>query len=133
MSAHRSFPRPAGTLARRSALQETGRRLPALHLAGTAHDADGGPPGLAVVGITGKGRWQFSRDGGRSWSDLVALSPPLARLLAPDDRVRFLPARGWAGTATLTYRLWDRSRGTAGGLANLSSWRSVGGSTPFST
>ena len=57
----------------------------------------------------------LSRDGGRSWTDLGIASPGRARLLADNDRVRFVPARGWSGEVRLVYRAWDRT--TIGGLA----------------
>ena len=41
------------------------------------------------------------------------------RLLRDADRVRFVPARDFHGTAVLTYRAWDRTRGTAGARADL--------------
>jgi subtilisin family serine protease len=102
-------------------------------LAGTVGSpASGASVGLAVIGATGFGKWQYSRDGGRTWSELKMLSPSRARLLAPTDRIRFLPGPGWNGQATLTYRAWDQSTGTDGSVVDLSGPASVGGRTAFS-
>ncbi len=52
----------------------------------------------------------------------------------PDtDRVRFVPAANFNGVVGLVYRAWDQTAGIAGRKANLSSSKSVGGSTAFST
>ena len=79
--------------------------------------------GIAVTGVDNShGRWQFSRDGGGSWSDFGAPSDSAARLLAADSlsRVRFVPDADWNGTVAngLTFRAWDQTSGTAGGTAN---------------
>src|SRR5262249_15598630 len=52
-----------------------------------------------------------------------------ALLLRDIDKVRFVPAANWNGTATLTYRAWDQSSGTAGSTASATS---NGGATSFS-
>jgi hypothetical protein len=102
-------------------------------LAGTVLDADSGAKaGLAVVGVTGQGRWQFSRDGGSTWQDVGAVSWSRARLLGPADRVRFVPAANRKGAATIPYRAWDLTSGSAGGVAGLSSPSAVGGTKAFS-
>jgi hypothetical protein len=102
-------------------------------LAGTVSDSDSGESaGMAVIGETGFGKWQYSRDGGRTWSELKLLTPARARLLADTDRIRFLPGPGWNGLATLTYHAWDQTSGTAGSVVDLSAPSSVGGKTAFS-
>lgn len=121
---------PVLTGSGRLTLVPAGKRVRDI-LAGVVRDIDGlVPAGLAVVGATGAGRWQVSHDGGRSWSDLGAVSTTRGRLLGPDDRIRFLPQRGRKGTARLLFRVWDRTSGSVGGLVNLST--GVGGSTAFS-
>lgn len=101
-------------------------------LAGTILDADAGAlAGMAIVGVTGQGKWQFSRDGGATWQDLVAPSASRARLLGPSDRLRFVPSTNKKATATITYRAWDLTSGAAGGVVALSS-AGVGGTTAFS-
>jgi subtilisin family serine protease len=102
-------------------------------LAGTlASLAPGGSPGMAVVGVSGLGTWQYSLNGGRSWVSLAAASFAHAFLLPSTALVRFLPAKGWKGTAGLTYRAWDETTGTAGSVRDLTSWSLVGGTTAFS-
>jgi Bacterial Ig-like domain/FG-GAP-like repeat/Bacterial Ig domain len=96
-------------------------------------DPDPSPvQGIAVVGTTGTGAWQFSLDSGVTWIDIGSDSPALARLIRDSDRVRFVPATGFVGTARLTYHAWDRTSGAPGGTADLSADIATGGSTAFS-
>ncbi len=79
--------------------------------------------GIAVTGVDNShGRWQYSRDGAGSWTDLGTPGPATARLLAADSltRVRFVPDADWNGTVAngLTFRAWDQTSGTAGGTAD---------------
>ena len=78
--------------------------------------------GIAIVGSTGtaaQGVWQFSTNGGQDWSPLGTSTAASARLLRDTDLVRFVPAAGFVGTVTLTYRGWDQTTGTAGQTADL--------------
>lgn len=96
-------------------------------------DPDPAPlQGLAVVGLggTGNGAWQFSLDGGATWTGIGSASASAARLLRDTDMVRFVPNAGFAGSATISYRAWDQTTGSAGDAADLSG--GTGGSTPFS-
>ncbi len=88
--------------------------------------------GIAIVGVAGAamGAWQYSLDGGATWRDLGAVSSSAARLLRDTDAVRFVPAVGASGAATLTYHAWDRTAGQPGAVGNLAA--GVGGSTAFS-
>ncbi len=99
-------------------------------LGSSATDVDSGAPkGMALVGSTaGNGTWQYMLDGGQ-WLELSGLSSSQALLLRSTDRVRFVPDAANATTATLTYRAWDQSSGTAGTRVDASS---SGGSTAFS-
>ncbi len=84
-------------------------------LAGKVKDADGAVGmGMAVEGFTGDGRWQYSRDGGRSYTDIGTLAAGQARLLEDHALLRFVPRKGSQGAATISYRAWDRSAGRAG-------------------
>ncbi len=62
-------------------------------------DADGNDPrGIAVTGSDdSRGRWQYSTDGGGTWTDFQNVSDQNATLLAADadTRVRFLPSSGF--------------------------------------
>ena len=97
-------------------------------------DADSGSlQGMAIVGLEGVGTWQYSRKGGSTWLDFGSVSASAVRLLTPTDRVRFLPGTGYTGGGTLTFRAWDQTSGTAGGIADLSAAGSRGGNTAYST
>jgi len=94
----------------------------------------GAVEGIAVVGSTGttaQGAWQFSTDGGQGWTPFGAVSPATARLLRDVDLVRFVPAAGFVGSVTLTYRAWDQTTGTAGSTADVTV--ATGGATAFSS
>jgi hypothetical protein len=97
-------------------------------------DPDAGAlEGIAIVGAdTANGSWQFSTDNGATWQSLGAVSDGSARLLTPTARVRFVPNFLYSGTVTnaLTFRAWDQTSGTNGGLADTTD---NGGSTAFST
>jgi hypothetical protein len=91
-------------------------------LGGSVRDAGAGVrAGIAVTGLTASpgGRWQFSTDGGLTYRDLGTPGDQAARLLRAGDRLRYLPAGGTTGTATLTYRAWDQTAGRAGQTADL--------------
>lgn len=101
-------------------------------------DSDAGAfRGIAVTGLTGtsSGTWQFSLDGGRSWTNFGTTSSAAARLLRPSDLVRFVPHAGFTGRVSLQFRAWDQTRGTTGGTVSLVSLfgPTVGGSTAFSS
>jgi hypothetical protein len=88
--------------------------------------------GVAIIAVTGRGTWQYSRDGG-PWLGLGPVSPARARLLRDTDLIRFVPdpIRPFNGVATITYRAWDQSNPTAT-TADLSRAGTVGGRTPYS-
>ncbi|MFN6994739.1 MAG: DUF4347 domain-containing protein, partial [Aquincola tertiaricarbonis] len=95
-------------------------------------DVDSGAlAGIAVIGSSAPaGSWQYSLDGGTSWQALGSVSANAALLLRATDRLRLLPDGLNGGTATLSYRAWDQTTGTAGSTANTGS---SGGSTAFSS
>jgi len=71
--------------------------------------------GIAIVGdgaSASQGTWQYSSDGGKTWSNIPAtgLSDTNALVLSSTDSVRFLPSGTFAGTpGALTVRLIDSS------------------------
>ncbi|HEY8358704.1 MAG TPA: hypothetical protein VIL30_14695, partial [Ramlibacter sp.] len=93
-----------------------------------------GAYGIAVVAAAGPGgTWEYSRDGGASWSSLADAKESSAHLLAADalTRVRFVPVADWNGTASgLAFRAWDRSGGTAADATGPTGIN--GGSSAFS-
>ena len=100
---------------------------------GTVTDPDSGAlKGIAITTAPAptNGTWQYSIDGGTTWSNFPAVSSSVSLLLRDVDKVRFLPNAINGGSGTFTYRAWDQTSGTAGGTASTSS---TGGSTAFST
>ena len=105
-------------------------------IAGRMSDADAAAQGgIAVVGVDDThGTWQYSLNGGASWSNFGSPTSASARLLNADadNRVRFVPDANWHGSVDdgITFRGWDRTSGFSGFTANTTS---NGGSTAFST
>jgi len=77
--------------------------------------------GIAVNGLVGtlNGTWQYSVDGGTSWSSIGTTGNSNARLLASNanTRVRFVPNAGFTGTVKLAFVAWDQTTGVNGGVA----------------
>jgi hypothetical protein len=98
-------------------------------------DVDAGAlEGVAVIGLTQTthGTWQFSIDAGATWTAIASASDTAALLLRPADRVRFLPAHDYNGTAQLQFRAWDQSNAlAAGSVADTTGHR--GGTGAYST
>jgi hypothetical protein len=118
---------PSGELIRRGQTAD----LPSVAIAdavGAAYrDVDGNAPGIAVIGQSGSGTWQYSTDGSQ-WTPLGGVAPGAALLLSGSDLLRFLPAAGFVGSATLSLRAWDGTSTTT----DLSAKNATGGSTAFS-
>ncbi|WP_439624843.1 cadherin domain-containing protein [Gemmata sp.] len=93
-------------------------------VAGKLGDADAvSGRGIAVTGLTGShGKWQFSTDDGRTWTDFGPVSDASATLLgaADTDRVRYLPNAQDGTTATITFRGWDQTDGRTTGATGVS-------------
>jgi hypothetical protein len=89
--------------------------------------------GIAVTGLTttAGGSWQFSIDGAH-FQDFAATDSS-AVLLRSTDRLRYVPAAGSGGTATITYRAWDQTTDRPGDTIDLSGGSAVGGTTAFSS
>ena len=85
--------------------------------------------GIAVTGLSGNGTWQYSRNGGTNWTDFGTVGDAAARLLLATDLVRFVPDSTTGGAASFSYVGWDRTTGSAGGVADVSV---RGGTTAFS-
>lgn len=83
-------------------------------------DRDGDACGLAVLEIPEvPGAWQYSLDGGQTWTPMSPLPLGLVRLLGPEAVIRFVPDPGFAGMITngFHFRAWDQSSGVSGGTA----------------
>jgi hypothetical protein len=87
--------------------------------------------GIAIVGATAQGTWQFMLKGSSIWKNMGELFESSALLLPADAQVRFLPKLNFNGTVTLSYRAWDRTGlGVAGDKLNI--FNANGGTTAFS-
>jgi len=74
-----------------------------------ATDVDSSNIGVAITKVPGRGTWEFSRDGGTTWSAIAPVSLLKALLLTATDMIRFTAAvDATAGTAALSYRAWDQ-------------------------
>ncbi len=104
--------------------------------AGVTDVEAGALKGIAIVGApTGGGKWQFTLDGGNTWTNFPATSHSNARLLPANgtlSRVRFVPNQGFIGNSGLLYFAWDQTQGTAGGTLDISTVNKRGGMTAFS-
>ncbi|MCE9605186.1 MAG: tandem-95 repeat protein [Planctomycetia bacterium] len=114
----------------------TGTLVSAL-IAGQVSDIDGVgvAKGIAVTGATTtNGTWEFRTTDAGTWTAFGSVSDAAARLLLSDSemRVRFVPNLNYNGTVTpgLTFRAWDTTSGTAGGVGDASA---TGGTTAYST
>jgi uncharacterized delta-60 repeat protein len=94
-------------------------------VSGWITDTDPAPvEGIAVVGVDNtNGSWEFSIDGGSTWTAFGAPSTNAATLLAanPDTFVRFVPDPNWNGTVTngITFHAWDQTGGVNGDVVDL--------------
>ena len=87
------------------------------------------PEGIAITAFSGaNGTWEYSIDGGSNWNTIAAATNN-ALLLRDTDLVRFNPDGTNAVTASIDFKAWDQSAGTAGGNLDATS---AGGTTPFS-
>lgn len=96
-------------------------------------DADAGAAqGIAVSDLAGSGTWQYSTNSGSAWNPIGPVSAISARLLTDNGTVlvRYVPALHENGAFAITYRLWDRTSGALGALADASV---NGGATAFSS
>ncbi len=94
-------------------------------------DVDGGAEGMAITALaSGNGSWEYSTDGGASFSAVGAVSGTSALLLRNIDYMRFVPNGVSATTASFDFRAWDQSSGSAGSKVSVAS---NGAATPFST
>ena len=106
---------------------------------GAITDADG--TAVAAIAVTAvdntNGAWQYSTDNGTTWTAFGSVSTSTARLLDgtltgnDTQKIRFVPTLNYNGSATITFRAWDKATGTAGLTADTST--NNGGITAYST
>jgi hypothetical protein len=94
----------------------------------TDPDLTSAPEAIVLTGISGNGQWQYSVDG-VTWTSVGTVSDGHALLLDPTNRLHFIPAADWYGTATVTFRAWDKTQGQAGQYWDASQ---NGGTSAFS-
>ncbi len=73
--------------------------------------------GIAVLGTTGYGTWQYTSDG-ENFVDLGTVSESEALLLAADARLRYVPDGSHVETPTISYVAWDATLGQGGAAAD---------------
>jgi uncharacterized repeat protein (TIGR01451 family) len=94
--------------------------------------------GIAIVGDAanaGQGSWQYSSDGGKTWTDVPTngLSDRNALVLAATDSLRFLPSGTFSGTpGALAVRLIDSSGASSIVDASGVDLGAVGGTSAYS-
>lgn len=113
----------------------SGMRISTLLTNYTMVDADTGAlRGIAVITKSGNGTWQYSTDNA-NWTDFGAVSGTSALLLSSTTYIRYVPDNANGETASLTFRAWDQTTGTASvnGIRGVSDTSSNGGTTAFST
>ena len=92
-------------------------------------DAEGAAMGIAVTfAQEGLGRWDYSLNGGSSWTTMAQVNPTMAQLLEPTDMVRFEPNYNYNGNQTLQFQLWDMTTGSNTVLQDVTM---NGGTTAF--
>ncbi|MEM8672094.1 MAG: DUF2341 domain-containing protein, partial [Planctomycetota bacterium] len=100
-------------------------------ISGFVSDADSGAlEGIAVFAVDDtNGTWEYTINGGSTWTAFGSVDESNARLLASDANtsVRFVPNADWNGTVSdgISFRAWDQFTGTAGGTADVSSFVST--------
>ncbi|WP_417465733.1 VCBS domain-containing protein [Kordiimonas sp.] len=122
----------------------TGTSIADMVTDGSITDVDGSAvEAIAVTNVDNtNGVWQYSTNNGSSWTnfsgvtgssvDIESASVLLDGTLtgASTNLIRFVPDADYNGTATITYRAWDKSSGSVGGTADTST---NGDTTAFST
>ena len=79
------------------------------------------------------GVWQYSTDGGASWSLVGQVSDTSALLLGPTDLVRFVSAENFNGDVNFSFKAWDMATGTSGTYADTTAAGVAPDQAAFST
>ena len=103
-------------------------------LIGGITDVDTGAlKGVAITGLTSTyGTWEYTTNGGTTWNSIGIVSEASALILRPNDRIRFVPDGTHGETATITYKAWDQTGGTAGFQGVKFDTTTSGGTSPYS-
>jgi Ca2+-binding RTX toxin-like protein len=89
---------------------------------GSITDRDGAIEAIAVTYVDNRdGTWQYSLNNGNTWLDFGNPSIYEARLLAPENKIRFVPngesLGDLSGKSGFYFKAWDGVTGVAGGVA----------------
>ncbi|WP_449603114.1 S-layer homology domain-containing protein [Paenibacillus sp. Marseille-Q9583] len=64
--------------------------------------------GIAVVSFDNtNGAWQYYNTQANIWYNIEPVSDTKAFLLLKSEKIRFVPAKDWNGTASVDFKLWD--------------------------
>ncbi|GAB0057080.1 hypothetical protein SIID45300_01401 [Candidatus Magnetaquicoccaceae bacterium FCR-1] len=133
-------PNPALPTITEDNLTNTGATVSSL-LGTSISDIDSGAlQGIAIRSVTtDNGTWQYSLNGGTSWTAFGTISSTQSLLLRPTDLVRFVPDGAnppndtSPGSLNFTYVAWDRTgRSSVWSAGGKVSTISRGAATPFS-
>ncbi len=104
-------------------------------MGGSAANTFAGIAVTANAATAAQGVWQYQTSGSSTWTTIGSVADATALVLAAADKLRFLPAAGFAGAApSLTAHLIDNSSAiTDAASVNLSATGATGGSTQYST
>ncbi len=97
-------------------------------------DDAGAVEGIAVTDVDDtNGTWQYSTDGGSTWTAFGTVTSGSAVVLTDtaNDRIRFVPSTDYVGNATFDFRAWDRTDGKTSGTTGVNTG-SGGGTSAFS-
>ncbi len=107
-----------------------GDSVAAIVVDGSITDDDGAAvESIAITAVDeSNGTWQYSTDNGGTWNDVDNGSLAVNHALLLDgtlsgvstQRLRFVPNADYTGSASLTFRAWDQTSGSAGTYADTS-------------
>ncbi len=87
----------------------------------------GAKEGIALTAVNAAyGKWQYTTNGGTTWTNVGAISELSALLLGSDtqnfNRLRLVPAKDYNGTIAdaITFRAWDQTAGSNGARVDVS-------------
>ncbi len=108
-----------------------GKLVSALLTAVSYADPDPTPAsGIAVTEAIGRGFWQYSTNG-TTWTNFGTVLPASSLLLTSSTQVRYLPDSKNGEMATIKFRAWDQTSGTAS-VNGTPAYGDSGGTTAYS-
>ena len=82
---------------------------------------------IAVTSVdNSNGTWQYSLDGGSTWSNFDTPTRNEARLLDTGELIRFVPNTDWNGNLELEWAVWDGAGGSSGSTIDAAASANVG-------